>query len=208
MMRMAIRPIAVEREAARARWKAEREIGAWARAGRPAPPPHLFKQRLVAAYAGRHHLRYLIETGTFRGDMVAAQRRRFRQIWSIELDPNLYQRAAARFAGIPSIRVVQGDSATLLPQLIATIDEPCLFWLDGHWSGGITARGSVETPIVEELSAILAHPVGGHVVLIDDARHFTGEGDYPSVAAVRAMVAQGRPEWSVGVADDVIRIHG
>jgi len=44
-------------------------------------------------------------------------------------------------------------------------------------------------------------------LLVDDARCF-GQGDYPSIEGVREMVADRRPEWTMPVADDVIRIHG
>ena len=44
-----------------------------------------------------------------------------------------------------------------------------------------------------------------HVVLIDDARLF-GSGDYPTVDELAADVQGARPEWSVAVEDDIIRI--
>ena len=60
---------------------------------------------------------------------------------------------------------------------------------------------------MQELHAILDHDVDGHVLLVDDARYFTGQGDYPSLEALRALVAKRRPRWTLEVADDVIRIH-
>jgi hypothetical protein len=44
-------------------------------------------------------------------------------------------------------------------------------------------------------------------VLVDDARCF-GQGDYPSIDGIRALVADCRPGWGVSVADDIVRIHG
>jgi hypothetical protein len=182
-------------------------IAGWLASGRPAPPPPAVKQSLVAGYGRRFGLDRLVETGTYRGEMVVAQRGRFRQIWSIELDDRLYAEAAARFRGDRHVTILHGDSASVLPQLLQGIREPCLFWLDGHYSGGVTARGESDTPVVRELAAILGHPVAGHVVLIDDARMF-GSGDYPTAEAVREQVNSAHPDWSVAVRDDVIRAHG
>jgi hypothetical protein len=178
----------------------------WINAGRPGPPPPVIKERIVADHARLSGRACLVETGTYNGDMVFAQRRRFRRIFTIELDDRLFERATKRFERDPHIVVLHGDSGEALPRLLESIRWPCLFWLDGHYSGGSTARGKLETPVVEELAAILRHEIPGHVVLIDDARCF-GTGDYPSIEALRAQVAQARPDWTFNVRDDVIRIH-
>ena len=83
---------------------------------------------------------------------------------------------------------------------------PAVFWLDGHFSAGPTARADLDTPIVEELEAVLTHDRDDHVVLIDDARLF-GTGDYPTIDQVRAQVARHRPHWQVDVHTDIIRAH-
>lgn len=44
----------------------------------------------VKAYGRAFELSTLVETGTYLGDMVEAQRRSFREVWSIELSPTLY----------------------------------------------------------------------------------------------------------------------
>jgi hypothetical protein len=181
------------------------QIEAWHRAGSPPPPPPPFKQRVVRGYSHRFALRVLIETGTYLGDMVEAQRRAFELVWSIELDPSLFEAAVRRFSTADNVTILKGDSGKLVPALIGGIREPCLFWLDAHYSAGITARGDLDTPIERELGAILAHPAE-HVVLIDDARSF-GFGDYPAIDELRRLVSERRPDWTVIVKDDIIRIH-
>jgi hypothetical protein len=183
------------------------QMAAWITAGRPAPAPPAVKQRIVADHQRLSGVDCLIETGTYRGDMVFAQRRRFRRIFTIELDDRLFERAVDRFRDHGNIVVLHGDSGQVLPTLLESVRWPCLFWLDGHFSGGITARGDLETPVILELAAILRHPIAEHVILIDDARCF-GQGDYPSIEALRDQVVAARPDWSLDVRDDVIRIHG
>ena len=146
-----------------------------------------------------------METGTYLGDMVAAQLRAFSRIYSIELDPGLAEAARVRFAPWPHVSILQGDSATVLPVVLRDIDRPCLFWLDGHYSGGITARGDRVTPIVRELEAILDHPVRGHVVLVDDARLFDGTDDYPTLGELQQILSR-HGSWMMECRDDIIRV--
>lgn len=182
-----------------------RKVGAWERQGRPPPPPHLVKRRIVVQYGRRYHVRILIETGTYQGDMVHGCRKQFKRIVSIELDHRLYQDACRRFASDRHIEIHQGDSAKLLPKVIEGVSEPCLFWLDGHYSAGITARGDRNTPIMDELSAICEHPIDGHVILIDDARCFTGGEDYPTVDEVRDFVSSRKSDYEFALDLDIIR---
>ena len=180
---------------------------AWEKQGRPSPPPHIIKEELIRDYAKTFYMQILIETGTYLGDMVHAMKKSFSRIVSFELDQTLATQARERFANDNHIEIVQGDSGKLLGEVLANINEPCLFWLDGHYSGGITAKGALETPIKNEVAAILSHPVDGHVILIDDARCFTGENDYPTINELQNFVAERKPNHKFSLEHDVIRIH-
>ena len=180
---------------------------AWERQGRPSPPPHIVKEELIKTYAKDFNTRILIETGTYLGDMVYAMKKSFSRIISFELDHDLAAQAQLRFANDNHIRIVEGDSGKLLGEHLSTINEPCLFWLDGHYSGGITAKGALETPIKNELAAILSHESDGHVILIDDARCFTGGNDYPTLDELKNFVAERKPNHKFSVEHDAIRIH-
>ena len=184
----------------------ERTLAEWERSGRPIPPPSIVKQHIVKLYAHEYGTRTLIETGTYWGDMVDACSREFARIISIELDPDLHERARARFASSRHIEIHRGDSANLLPELIEDLSEASLFWLDGHYSEGATARGASMTPIMDELHSICEMPGDGHVILIDDARLFVGEDDYPTVDEVREFVLSRRPHYEFELESDIMRI--
>lgn len=169
------------------------------------PAPHAIKRDVILEHARRAGLEVFIETGTFFGDTLAAVQHQFRELHSIELSAKLHRKARQRFADQPRVHLVLGDSGEQLPRLLERLAEPALFWLDGHFSGGVTARGSSDTPISRELSAVLAHPVREHVVLIDDARLFGTARDYPSVAQIREAVARDRPDWALRIESDIIR---
>ena len=177
----------------------------WRLAGKPVPPPHIVKQHIVLGYQRRHRLRTFVETGTYTGEMIAAVRRRFDRAISIELDRALYEAACRRFAGDPGVHLLHGDSGALLPHMLAGLNEPAMFWLDGHYMGAGTGRGAVDSPLVEEMRGLLAHPVRGHVVLIDDARLCVGTDGYPTVDELRTMITGARPGTSFGIDADIIR---
>jgi hypothetical protein len=187
-------------------WK-KFEIIKWEYKGRPIPPPSGIKAKIIKEYARRFSTDILIETGTYEGDMVASMRDHFSQIFSIELSHDLYQKAKLRFAKYSHICILHGDSSEILPQILSSINKPCLFWLDAHYSGGITVRGDIDTPIISELKRILSHSIKNHVILIDDAREFTGLNDYPTIENLKDFIRQECPDCVFEVADDIIRIH-
>jgi hypothetical protein len=191
----------------RVRWKAHKALRRWEREGRPVPPPHIVKQLAVKSYANDFGFKALVETGTYHGEMVEAMRRDFDRLYSIEIDKALYERARADFSPFGHIRILRGDSGEVLPALLSDVHESCLFWLDGHYSGAGTGRGMFDTPVLKELTHIFHHPVRNHVILIDDARDFTGEKNYPSLERLREFVREFRPDWSFEVKDDIVRIH-
>ncbi len=168
--------------------------------------PHMVKRRVVAEYAARYGARCFVETGTYLGDMIAAMRRRFERLYSIELSPLYYDKAVARFAGNDRVRILHGDSAAELGRLVPQCDRPTLFWLDAHWSGGRTARAEIDTPILAELEAIFGGAKHDPVILVDDARCFIGSGGYPAIDELRERVARWRPDYEVSVERDIIRI--
>jgi hypothetical protein len=185
-----------------------KELRDWERQGKPAPPPHGVKQQAIAAVQGKYGYDTLVETGTYLGDMVWAQLPLFKRIYSIELGVELYQRALARFSKYPQVTLLQGDSGVVLKEIVKQLTAPAIFWLDGHYSAGITAKGEKECPIFEELNAIFASQVR-HVLLIDDARCFNGIGDYPGIEQLSEFIVGQRPAAMVDVKDDIIRVeHG
>jgi hypothetical protein len=189
----------------------QKELIAWIERFRPIPPPHLVKQSVVKEYAKRFSLETLVETGTYLGFMVRSTKDTFKRIYSIELEETLYRRAKNKFSKYDHITILQGDSGEVLSRLLATLREPCLFWLDAHHSSGATfqtGKGDVLTPILSELGHIFAHPKAqGHVILIDDAREFTGENDYPTISQLRELVSGVMPGFTLEVQDDIIRVH-
>lgn len=176
----------------------------WQQDGCPIPPPHIVKQVTIQEYRHRYNCMTLIETGTYLGDMVEAQKKLFHKIISIELGVDLFNKAQQRFSNDSNVTILQGDSGEVLPEVIEILDQPALFWLDGHYSSGITAIGDKECPIFEELDTILSKKFN-HIILIDDARCFNNTGDYPSIGKLTEYIKSRNEKYKVKVKHDIIR---
>lgn len=177
----------------------------WTLRGRPLRSPHLLKQRTVAEYARRYGLRVLIETGTYYGEMVAAMKKRFAEIYSVEFDSVLAQRAAKKFAAWPHIHIREGDSQQVVPEILRSLKTPALFWLDAGYYGWAGLQGD-KRRLTRELEAILRHPVRNHVVLMDDARGLNGQNGAPTVAELKQRIESEFPGRNVEVKYDILRI--
>jgi hypothetical protein len=168
-------------------------IGEWKSSGNPIPVPHAVKQLMIERYQRLSGYEVLVETGTFLGDMVEAQRENFSKIYSVELGPRLWKNAVQRFKKFNHINIIQGDSGKVLDQVTALLNQPAIFWLDGHYSAGVTARGEKDCPIYGEVDAIFRHQRLPHILLIDDARLFVGQGDYPTIEELTQYVKSKDP---------------
>ena len=137
-------------------------------------------------------------------DLARKCSRHFKQIWTIELSAKLAADAARRLERHRNVRVLCGESSDLLPQILADIREPVVFWLDAHYSGGVTAKGDTECPLERELRIIAEHTCHEHVILIDDVR-LMGTGDYPSLERVCELARRINPRYRTEVRDDILR---
>ncbi len=186
------------------------DIVVWERGGRRGCAPHRVKQKTLRAYAKRYRLRVLVETGTFRGDMVEAMKGEFDRIYSIELSETLCRTARARFEGAPNVEIIPGDSGIELGQVMRRLGQPAIFWLDGHYSPGRmvkgASRGARDTPILEELHHILGSGSRDHVILIDDARCFGADSAYPTLEALTEIIRSMWSDAEIAVRDDMIRV--
>lgn len=176
--------------------------------GQGKPAPAGLKRKTVSAYAKNYNCNILIETGTYLGEMIEYQAKNFEKIFSIEIADIFYAFSVKRLRKYENISIIRGDSSTVLGKVCEKIseDDRILFWLDGHYSGGQTGKGEKECPIYEELSNIFKTREDQDVILIDDARCFNGERDYPTMSELRAFIMGERPTAKIEVKEDMIRV--
>lgn len=141
----------------------------------------------------RHLNPVFIESGSFFGDGIeAALQAGFKEVYSIELSPHLHEHCKNRFLSNPHVHLYEGDSAVVLKEILNQLDDRATFWLDGHYSEGITAKGKTHSPILQELEQIAAHPIKSHTILIDDIRllgtvHFDFVNKDEIIAAIKKI---------------------
>lgn len=176
----------------------------WEDQGKPIPPPHEIKQATIEQYQASSGYKTLVETGTYFGDMIEAQRDNFDIIYSVELSKEFWKRAVIRFKKYKNIEIIQGDSGKVLPAIVPGLKSPAIFWLDGHYSAGNTAKGDKVCPILEEIDAILKNNYFEHILLIDDARLFTGQNDYPTIEHLNRHIQSKNPHYQLKIKDDVL----
>ena len=177
----------------------------WKLRGKPERIPHLVKQRTVLEYAAKFGLKTLIETGTYYGEMVSAMSTHFDALYSIEQNNALAERAAKEFAGDSRIHIIHGDSKTVLPELLRSLTQPALFWLDAGYYGWEGQSGD-RTRLGVELEAILRDSIKGHVVLMDDANGLNGKNGAPTISDLTAYFAKNFPGREVRVANNILRV--
>ena len=147
-----------------------------------APPPGA-KWAVLAEFSGPDVT--WIETGTYFGLTTRWLSKRSSQVISLEPDPTLAAFVRRRLRRLENTTVLNESSESgLRPALEAAKDKVCLF-LDGHYSGGITYRGNLISPIVSELDTVAEHlpQLLSCRIFVDDFRLFGQndlDGAYPS----------------------------
>lgn len=163
------------------------------------------KRHYLADLARQHGMRTFIETGTYLGKTAALLAEVCDRVVTVEINPELHARAAEKFNGQPHVRTLLGDSGEVMPKILDDLADPALFWLDGHYSGGITGGGGAP-PILAELEAIFEHDVKDHIIVVDDGRLFRGRGGYPRLGTLARFVTS-HSDCKIALHSDLIRIQ-
>lgn len=144
-----------------------------------------------------------IETGTYLGDSAEVLAAFFAKVTTIERDKVLAKNASKRFINKENMSVLLGSSRDLLRGAVPPVICPALFWLDAHYSGGVTAGADDPCPLLEELSTIASlRDSVNTIILIDDARALTGYGGWPTLDEVCAQFELSK--WCIAAIDDVL----
>ncbi|WP_299402686.1 hypothetical protein [Acaryochloris sp. IP29b_bin.148] len=119
-----------------------------------------------------------IETGTYKAETAIRASSIFKNIFTIEFSQKLYNEAIQSHGAIDNIDFRFGNSKEELAKIIPQLNGTSLFWLDAHWSGGVTFGSVDECPLLDELNIINSRCTDS-VILIDDARLFTSPPPLP-----------------------------
>jgi len=147
-----------------------------------------------------------IETGTYMGGTTKWASTQFKEVYTIELSDVLYNQVKDELLSKGNIVPYLGDSRDVLPKVLKNIKGNILFWLDGHYSGGITAGEDNPCPLLQELEIILSRN-NDDIILIDDARLFLGENGWPPIIEIYKKIdsSTGKSKYML-ICDDNIWI--
>jgi len=128
--------------------------------------------QLATDLARLANIRRAVETGTYKAKTARKLSAIFPTVVTIELDVALHAAAVQTLSDLPGVTARQGHSVAVLSDVAGDGAEPTFYFLDGHWSGGVTSGAEDECPVIEELAAIgTGHP--DDCIVIDDAHMFT-----------------------------------
>jgi hypothetical protein len=151
-----------------------------------------------------------VETGTFQGGTAYWAGTVFPQVITIEGSKDLHAQAVTKFASMKNIQFLQGESPAILRQIMPTLPSQTIYWLDAHWSGGVTHGAENECPLLDEIRAIDSRP-SESFILIDDARLFLSppplphrDNQWPEIATVVSTLRERDSSRYVVVIEDLI----
>lgn len=179
--------------------------------------PHL-DPNLMQIMKQTFALENLVETGTYLGETSINGSKIFNRVYTVEISQTLFNQNRATFAGHPNIQPYCDESSTFLRKQ-SPFPKNTLFWLDAHYSGGITGTvyindNWVKSPLKDELSTILDNFDSSYVILIDDVRGYLNVPDdwrfgreYPTINELYQLVKSRNPSLAFYILGDMALIY-
>jgi len=165
----------------------KRTIEIWLKEGEKLPVPHAMKRKIIKEIIQKNNIQAFVETGTYKGYMVDAVKDLLPKIYSVEINTFLAHKAIKRFHKHKNVKIIKGDSSKEIPEIIAKLNNSSFFWLDAHFSGGITGKGEEDSPLKKELKFIKENAPSGSIIAIDDIADCNGHNGYPSLDEILSL---------------------
>jgi hypothetical protein len=179
----------------------ENQLSQWQSQGFSMPCPPIVKQSVLQRNGFSNSV--WIETGTYLGDTTLFLSKISNFVHSIEPENKLFLNAQIRFKDFENVNLIHGSSEDVFPDLLSKINGNVNFWLDGHYSAGITYKGKNDTPIKEELISIsqFINNFEKICVCIDDIRCFDPSNPdyatYPEVDFLIEFAKDNNLKWHI-----------
>ena len=154
-----------------------------------------------------------VETGTYHGDTAYGASGFFERVITIEADESLHKKVTEKYGHINNIEFIYGDSRERLADVVAKLDEPSIFWLDAHLSGGQTYGETEQCPLINEIK-IINESGHEHFIFIDEARLFMSPphghlpiDQWPNITTVlNTLESFGKERYIVIIEDTIITV--
>ncbi len=149
-----------------------------------------------------------IETGTADGDGIQfALGAGFETIYSIELNPVLFEKCKERFKNNSNVNLICGSSEIELPKILEKVDESFVLWLDAHWSGGEYIGELMDVYLPKELNAIkkYSEKFNDSAIMIDDMNHYMSNKNF--CGEIEKLVNEIKKTGSIEYIDSYYSTH-
>jgi hypothetical protein len=157
------------------------------------------------------NIEVFIETGTYLGNTAIEASQIFAKVITIEASFELYQTFAAVANAHANIGCLLGDSRSELRKAIDMTNGRRLYWLDAHWSGGITFGQTNECPVLNEIAICQELDPDG-VLMIDDARLFLSPPPEPHNSeawpTIGDITAELKNNYTIVISDVIVSVPG
>ena len=143
----------------------------------------------------------VIETGTHHGAGAFRWSKLVDHVHTIELGEDLHLSSKEKYKDVSNITFHHGSSAEVLREILPSIDERLIIFLDAHGSGGDTvfddSVGRFGSPLLGELKAIKeCSPRNDHVIIIDDTDDLNTL-NYPTTQEIEAALLDINPDYHI-----------
>ncbi len=170
------------------------------------PPPHFVKQSLLLRHGIKNSV--WVETGTYLGQTTKFLSEHFNFVHSIEPSKKCLRIAKRNLKFSKNVALYEGTSELCFEKICSSLNGDICFWLDGHYSEGITFKGVSDTPILFELDTIKKY-LGNFtntVILIDDIRtsHIDKE-NYPPLSCYVNWADSVGMDWIIELDSFIIK---
>jgi hypothetical protein len=152
-----------------------------------------------------------VETGTYYGKTAIWASNYFKNVLTIEYSKKMYEELIDNYKDIGNVEFIFGDSRAEMFRIVKRLKGKSIFWLDAHWSGGLTYGNNDQCALLEEINIINLYSNNEHFIFIDDARLFTSPPQpphtveqWPDITAVINALQSGIKKRYVVIIEDVI----
>ena len=173
------------------------------------PAPHFIKQSLLLRHGINNSV--WVETGTYLGQTTKFLSEHFSFVHSIEPSNKCLRIAKRNLRFSKNVALYDGTSELCFEEICSSLSGDICFWLDGHYSEGITFKGATDTPILFELDTIKKYleNFSNTVILIDDIRtSHIDKDNYPPLSFYVNWADSVGMDWIIELDSFIIKSKG
>ena len=148
-------------------------------------PLYVHKSFFAASLGLSQGKKFFVETGTYTGQSLNLISGLFEQLYTAEASPELFRASQALFKGLNRTNISGElcDSRVLLQKITPDVANQSVFFLDAHYSQGLTSDEYGSCPVIDEIRIILDKAPNA-LIVVDDIRTMSGKGGYPTLVQI------------------------